>query len=138
MIRLAARDGAGLGIDPGRIAVGGDSAGANLALAAAVALRDDRLRGVVSALDLRRLFDRHREPVLAALWPRRGPVADADALDLGDLSRTAGAAKDWRAAPMLAELEGLPPARLIVGSLDLLLDDSQGWGALHPPGSPTR
>jgi len=40
MTRLMAREGAGLGIDPSRLAVGGDSAGANLALAAAVALRD--------------------------------------------------------------------------------------------------
>src|SRR5215831_8991038 len=40
MVRLAAREGAGLGIDPTRLAVGGDSAGANLALAAAVALRN--------------------------------------------------------------------------------------------------
>ena len=40
MIRLAARDGAAQGIDPARLAVGGDSAGANLALAAALALRD--------------------------------------------------------------------------------------------------
>src|SRR5438132_2712691 len=39
MIRLTAREGAGLGIDATRLAVGGDSAGANLALAAAVALR---------------------------------------------------------------------------------------------------
>src|SRR6202011_4097809 len=37
MIRLASREGAGLGVDPSRLAVGGDSAGANLALAAAVA-----------------------------------------------------------------------------------------------------
>src|SRR6516162_1614055 len=40
MIRLAAREGAGLGIDPTRLAVGGDSAGANLALAVAVASRN--------------------------------------------------------------------------------------------------
>ena len=40
MIRLAAQEGAGLGIDPARLAVGGDFAGGNLALAAALALRD--------------------------------------------------------------------------------------------------
>src|ERR1700691_6342381 len=42
MIRLMAKDGATQGIDPRRLAVGGDSAGGNLALAAALALRDAR------------------------------------------------------------------------------------------------
>ena len=37
--------------------------------------------------------------------------------------------KDWRAAPALAELSGLPPAHLIVGSLDPLLDDSHRLAA---------
>src|SRR5215813_12461538 len=46
MVRLAAREGAGLGIDPTRLAVGGDSAGANLALAAALAARDSGERAV--------------------------------------------------------------------------------------------
>src|SRR5262249_8341488 len=40
MVRLAAREGVGFGIDPARLAVGGDSAGANLALGAALASRD--------------------------------------------------------------------------------------------------
>jgi acetyl esterase len=40
IVRLVAHEGAGLSIDPGRLAVGGDSAGANLALAAALELRD--------------------------------------------------------------------------------------------------
>ena len=31
---------------------------------------------------------------------------------------------DWRVAPLLADLKGLPPAHLIVGSLDPLQDDS--------------
>src|SRR5580692_3988727 len=46
MTRLAAREGAGFGVDPSRIAVGGDSAGANLALAAALAMRDAGERAV--------------------------------------------------------------------------------------------
>jgi acetyl esterase len=37
--------------------------------------------------------------------------------------------KDWRAAPMLAELAGLPPAHLVVGSLDPLLDDNHRLAA---------
>ena len=36
---------------------------------------------------------------------------------------------DWRAAPLLADLAGLPPAHLIVGSLDPLLDDSHNLAA---------
>ena len=44
--RLMAREGSGLGIDANRLAVGGDSAGANLALAAAVAMRDAGERGL--------------------------------------------------------------------------------------------
>jgi acetyl esterase/lipase len=37
--------------------------------------------------------------------------------------------KDWRAAPAVAELSGLPTAHLIVGSLDPLLDDSHRLAA---------
>jgi acetyl esterase len=36
---------------------------------------------------------------------------------------------DWRAAPLLAKLPGLPSAHLIVGSLDPLLDDSHRLAA---------
>src|SRR5437763_1395120 len=37
--------------------------------------------------------------------------------------------QDWRAAPMIADLKGLAPAHLIVGSLDPLLDDSNNLAA---------
>ena len=36
---------------------------------------------------------------------------------------------DWRAAPVLADLKGVAPAYLIVGSLDPLLDDSNNLAA---------
>jgi acetyl esterase len=32
--------------------------------------------------------------------------------------------EDWRAAPLLGDLNGVAPAHLIVGTLDPLLDDS--------------
>ncbi len=37
--------------------------------------------------------------------------------------------QDWRAAPILADLAALPPACLLVGSLDPLLDDSRRLSA---------
>jgi acetyl esterase len=37
--------------------------------------------------------------------------------------------QDWRAAPILADLKGVAPAHLIVGSLDPLLDDSNNLAA---------
>jgi acetyl esterase len=36
---------------------------------------------------------------------------------------------DWRAAPLLADLAGLPKARLVVRRLDPLVDDSQRLAA---------
>ncbi len=45
--------------------------------------------------------------------------------------------KDWRAAPLLGDLKGLPPAHMIVGSLDPLLDDSHNLeAALKKAGVP--
>jgi len=37
--------------------------------------------------------------------------------------------QDWRAAPLTADLNGVAPAHLIVGSLDPLLDDSNNLAA---------
>jgi acetyl esterase len=47
--------------------------------------------------------------------------------------------KDWRAAPILADLKGVAPAHLIVGSLDPLLDDSNNLAAkLKSAGVPSQ
>ena len=116
----------GLGIDPfparGRRQFGRRQSGARRGHRIA---RRGGPRAALHAADLRCLFGRQREPVMAALRSGRRSVADPDAVDLGDLSRNAGAAGDWRAAPILGRLAGLPPAHLIVGSLDPLQDDSQ-------------
>jgi acetyl esterase/lipase len=130
MVRLAAREGDGLGIDPTRLAVGGDSAGANLALAAAVAARDAGERALRFQLLIYGCFSTDTE---SASWQRFGRGAGLSQTQMRWIWETylegPEQQKDWRAAPMLADLAGLPPAHLIVGNLDPLLDDSHRLAA---------
>ena len=126
MIRLAARKGAGLGIDPARLAIGGDSAGANLALAAAVASCNAGERGLGFMLLIYGCYSTDTE---SASWQRFGRGAGLSQTQMRWIWETylerPEQQSDWRAVPMLADLAGLPPALLIVGSLDPLLDDSR-------------
>ena len=130
MVRLAAREGAGLGIDPQRLAVGGDSAGANLALAAAVALRDAGERTLSFVLLIYGCFSTDTE---SESWQRFGRGAGLSQTQMRWIWETylerPEQQRDWRAAPLLADLKGLPPAHLVVGNLDPLLDDSQRLAA---------
>jgi acetyl esterase len=125
MIRLAAREGAGLGIDPTRLAIGGDSAGANLALAAAVASRAAGERALGLMLLIYGCYSTDTE---SASWQRFGRGAGLSQTQMRWIWETylerPEQQRDWRAVPILAELAGLAPAHLIVGSLDPLLDDS--------------
>lgn len=130
MVRLAAREGAGLGIDPARLAVGGDSAGANLALAAALALRDAGERSLSFVLLVYGCYSTDTE---SPSWQRFGRGAGLSQTQMRWIWETylerPEQRDDWRAAPRLADLAGLPPAYLIVGRLDPLLDDSQRLSA---------
>ena len=123
--RLAAREGAGLGIDPTRLAVGGDSAGGNLALAAALALRDEGLSALRFMLLIYGVYSADSE---SPSWQRFGQGAGLSQTQMRWIWETylekPEQQGDWRAAPILGNLKGLPPAHLIVGSLDPLLDDS--------------
>jgi acetyl esterase len=125
MIRLAAREGAGFGVDPTRLAVGGDSAGANLALAAAVASREAGERALGLMLLIYGCYSTDSE---SASWQRFGRGTGLSQRQMRWIWETylerPEQQRDWRAAPILAELAGLPSAHLVVGSLDPLLDDS--------------
>jgi acetyl esterase/lipase len=130
VIRLAANEGAGLGIDPARLAVGGDSAGGNLALAAALALRDAGERALGFQLLIYGVYSTDTE---SDSWQRFGRGAGLSQSQMRWIWETylesPEQQRDWRAAPLLADLAGLPPAHLIVGSLDPLLDDSHRLAA---------
>jgi acetyl esterase len=140
MIRLAAREGAGLGIDPARLAVGGDSAGANLALAAAVALRN---AGEPALGFMLLIYGCYSTDTESASWQRFGRGAGLSQTQMRWIWETylerPEQQRDWRAAPILADPAGLPPAHLIVGSLDPLLDDSNHLAArLKEAGVPCK
>src|SRR5712672_3959881 len=130
MIRLAASEGAGLGIDPARLAVGGDSAGGNLALAAALALRDAGEHALRFQLLIYGCFSTDCD---SPSWQRFGQGAGLNQANMRWIWETylegPEQKADWRAAPMLGDLKGVAPAHLIVGSLDPLLDDSNNLAA---------
>jgi acetyl esterase len=130
MVRLARLEGAGLGIDPARLAVGGDSAGGNLALAAALALRDAGEHTLGFMLLIYGVYSTDTE---SESWQRFGRGAGLSQTQMRWIWETylerPEQQKDWRAAPLIAELAGLPPAHLIIGSLDPLLDDSHRLAA---------
>jgi acetyl esterase len=130
MVRLAAREGSGFGIDPSRLAVGGDSAGANLGLAAALALRDAGERELSFMLLIYGCFSTDTE---SPSWQRFGRGAGLSQTQMRWIWETylerPEQQKDWRAAPILADLTGVAPVHLIVGNLDPLLDDSHRLAA---------
>jgi acetyl esterase len=130
MTRLAAREGAGFGIDPTRLAVGGDSAGANLALSTALAMRDAGESAVKFQLLIYGVYSTDSD---SPSWQRFGQGAGLSQVQIRWIWQTYLASpdqqNDWRAAPILADPKGVAPAHLIVGSLDPLLDDSHNLAA---------
>src|SRR5436190_17114674 len=130
MTRLMAREGDGLGIDPSRLAVGGDSAGANLALAAALAMRDAGEKALRFQLLIYGCFSTDCD---SPSWQRFGQGAGLNQANMRWIWETyleqPEQKADWRAAPMLGDLKGVATAHLIVGSLDPLLDDSNNLAA---------
>ncbi len=122
------REGAAALGAPSRLAIGGESAGAHLAAATLLRLRDGHdLAGAFAAASLvygsydlsqtpsQRLWDRNlvlSPPVLAWFRDNLLPGIDAEGR------------RDPGISPLYADLRGLPPALFMVGALDPLLDDS--------------
>lgn len=125
--RWVHRNGASHGIDVERLAIGGDSAGANLALATAIDLRDAGERWLRYLLLVYGVYAREHDTASHRLFGNGlfGFGTDAmDALWSLYLGRD-GSADDPRAAPLRARLDGLPPACVVAGQLDPLRDDSR-------------
>jgi acetyl esterase/lipase len=114
---------AALGIDPGRIGVGGRSAGGNLAAALALRLRaDDVVRPAFQYLEYPKLDDRQETPSSGrpglAMWNRESSAYSWQAYLAGLETVPADA------APARAEsLAGLPPTFISVGTADGFRDE---------------
>jgi acetyl esterase len=119
---------ADLEVDPARLAVGGDSAGGNLAAVAALHARD-----VGIPLRLQLLI----YPAVGGAegdYPSRVENATGYMLDAESISWftnayfPGGAPDDWRAAPMAAAShEGVAPALVITAEFDPLRDEGEAY-----------
>ncbi|WP_337875842.1 alpha/beta hydrolase [Elioraea sp.] len=125
LVHWLVRRGAEWGLDPGRMVIGGDSAGANLTVATALRLRDGggpMPRGLllnygVYDSDLTRPSYRAyatghmlTAAKMKLFWDAYAPTPEAKA--------------DPIAAPLRADLRGLPPALMHVAELDVLHDEN--------------
>ncbi len=113
------------GYAPGRLAIGGDSAGGGLTVAALVALRYRGQPLPAAGLCLSPWVD--MEGIGASMTAKEDedPMLDHEALLWFSGRYLAGA--DPRAplaAPIYADLAGLPPLLIQVGTAEVLLDDS--------------
>jgi acetyl esterase len=133
------REAANLGVDPARIAIGGDSAGGNLAAVVAIALR-----GKLShPLRLQLLI----YPAVDSDMSRASIAANGEVLPLTRNAMTwfwehysggVDLRADWRASPIKAkDLSNLPPAYVATAGYDVLLDEGRDFAdALEAAGVP--
>lgn len=141
--RWVQAEAAALGLDAARLALGGDSAGGNLAAVVAIALRDEgggapapRLQLLIyPGTDMRAQAPSHTVNGEGYLLTRdtityfRAQYIDEPALY-----------EDWRASPLLhGDLSRLPPALVLTACYDPLRDEGRQYAdALSAAGTPAQ
>jgi acetyl esterase len=109
----------------GALHLGGESAGANLALAVALRLRERPAALPVSGLNLRYgAYDLTLTPSAANYGAVGTLTTPALEMFYACYEADAAARRNPEISPLYADLRGLPPALLTVGTSDPLLDDS--------------
>jgi len=113
------------GFSPGSIAIAGDSAGGGLVAAALVAIRDAGLQQPACGwcispwVDMEGIGDSMIDRAATDPTVQKDPLLDMARLFLGG-----GDARAPLAAPIYADLTGLAPLLIQVGSVETLLDDA--------------
>ncbi len=120
--------GATLGVDPARLAVGGDSAGGNLSFATALRLRARGEGGLIRAiLSNYGYFTPEVSDDAEARFGGPGSImdrAEAQSYYANYLDDWQAGTRDPLACPILADLTGLPPVMLVIPECDLLTEQS--------------
>jgi acetyl esterase len=125
-LRHVLHHGEAWGIDTARLAVGGDSAGANLAIAACLGLSAHERRAVRLQLLYYGAFGLTDSPSLRACSDASYGLTGADmARYRSHLMGSPADLSDPRLNNLAADLAGLPPAFIAAAELDCLLDDSR-------------
>ncbi len=138
-LQWLAANGASLGLDAARLAVGGDSAGATLATVCAIHARDAGLR-LRHQLLITPGTAAHADSASHRLFAQ-GFLLDADLIEwfFGHyIDRRER--EDWRFAPLLADdLEGVAPACVILAECDPLVDEGVAYAdRLRAAGVPVQ
>lgn len=125
-LRWVAAEGEIYGIDPERIAVGGDSAGANLALGLALVARAPEEPRVTFGLLFYGMFAHDFDTASHRRFGhgRYGLTTARMRWYWQQYLGSAATPDDPRVSPLLADLRGLPPLFLLAADLDCLRDDT--------------
>ena len=118
-----------LGGDPGRIAVGGDSAGGNLAAVVALVARDEGLPAPVHQLLVYPVTD-HEFESASMIDNARGYFLEADTMRwfYDHYARTPDDYEDWRMSPLrAASVAGVAPATVLTAEYDPLRDQGEAY-----------
>jgi acetyl esterase len=116
-----------LGIDPGGLLVGGDSAGANLTAATLLRLCGEGGPAFRAAIYIYGAFALSYDTPSMRAWGDRDIILSLKSMEwFRRLYLSGGGSEsDPCVSPIRADLTGHPPAVLVVGTLDPLLSDSE-------------
>ncbi|MGJ4925637.1 alpha/beta hydrolase [Bradyrhizobium sp. HKCCYLS2038] len=126
------REGPAAGLDPRRVAVGGDSAGGTLAAALAIAARDDRAlpQPLLQVLAYPGLSPQQSSESYATYGS--GFLLERDTVDwfFNHYLREDSDRHDWRFAPLAApDFSGVAPAMMVLPEFDPLIAEGRDYAA---------
>jgi len=126
--RWMAAEAPALGVDAARIAVGGDSAGGNLAAVVAITLRDAGGPPLVFQALAYPATDQRMDSASHARFGEGYLLTRNNMLWFRDNYLDPQNYDDWRASPLrAADLARLPPAHIITAGYDPLLDEGRAY-----------